>query len=42
MGSIRVEGLGKAYRRYPRKTGRLLEWLGASAQHELRTSRSRS
>jgi lipopolysaccharide transport system ATP-binding protein len=35
-GALRVRGLGKAYRRYARKSGRLLEWLGASPRHELR------
>lgn len=36
MGRLAVRNLGKAYRRYARKRGRLMEWLGASAQHELR------
>jgi lipopolysaccharide transport system ATP-binding protein len=36
MGQLRVRHLGKAYRRYRRKRGRLLEWLGAEPQHELR------
>ena len=36
MGALAVEGLGKAYKRYARKSGRLLEWLGASRRHELR------
>ncbi len=36
MHHIRVRGLAKAYKRYPRKRGRLLEWLGAESQHELR------
>jgi lipopolysaccharide transport system ATP-binding protein len=36
MGHLRVRNLGKAYKRYPRKSGRLLEWLGAPAQHQLR------
>lgn len=36
MGQIQVRSLGKAYKRYPRKRGRFLEWLGARAQHELR------
>jgi lipopolysaccharide transport system ATP-binding protein len=36
MGQLRVRELGKAYKRYPRKRGRLLEWLGAPPQHERR------
>jgi lipopolysaccharide transport system ATP-binding protein len=36
MGQIRVRGLGKAYKRYPHKSGRLREWFGAGPQHELR------
>ena len=36
MGEIRVRGLGKAYKRYPKRSGRLMEWLGAEPQHELR------
>lgn len=36
MGRLRVRNLGKAYKRYPHKRGRLLEWLGAGSQHELR------
>ena len=36
MGALHVRDLGKAYKRYPRKRGRLLEWLGAAPQHELR------
>ena len=35
MGELRVRALGKAYKRYPAKSGRLLEWLGASPRHEL-------
>jgi len=27
MGSIVVEGLGKAYKQYPSKWARLVEWL---------------
>jgi lipopolysaccharide transport system ATP-binding protein len=34
--ALQVSDLGKAYKRYPRKSGRLLEWLGASPRHELR------
>ena len=36
MGQLRVRNLGKAYKRYARKRGRMLEWLGAEPQHELR------
>jgi lipopolysaccharide transport system ATP-binding protein len=36
MGQLRVRNLGKAYKRYARRRGRLLEWLGAGPQHELR------
>jgi len=36
MGHIRVRNLGKAYKRYPRKWGRLVEWLGGDPRHELR------
>jgi lipopolysaccharide transport system ATP-binding protein len=36
MGQLRVRGLGKAYKRYKRKNGRLLEWMGAAPRHELR------
>ena len=36
MGRLRVRNLGKAYKRYARKRGRFLEWLGARPQHELR------
>jgi lipopolysaccharide transport system ATP-binding protein len=36
MAALSVRNLGKAYKRYPRKSGRLLEWLGAEPQHELR------
>jgi lipopolysaccharide transport system ATP-binding protein len=36
MGQLRVRSLGKAYKRYPRKWGRLAEWFGAEPQHELR------
>lgn len=38
MGSIRVNGLGKAYKKYPTHWSRLLEWLlpFAGARHELK------
>jgi len=35
MAHLRVRGLGKAYKRYPRKWGRLAEWLGLGRQHHL-------
>lgn len=35
MGSVRVLGLGKAYKRYARKWGRAAEWLGLGTHHEL-------
>ncbi len=35
MNSIEVIGIGKAYRAYPRKRGRALEWLGFPTQHQL-------
>jgi lipopolysaccharide transport system ATP-binding protein len=34
MGWIRTRGLGKAYKRYARRRGRLVEWLGFGPQHE--------
>lgn len=38
MGSIQVEGLGKAYKQYSTRWGRLKEWLlpQAKVQHQLR------
>ena len=33
--SIRTRALGKAYKRYPRKWGRLAEWIGGAPRHEL-------
>ena len=36
MGYLRVQNVGKAYRRYPRKLGRLAEWLGFGRHHELK------
>lgn len=35
MGFLQVHNLGKAYRRYRRKSGRLFEWCGLGSQHEL-------
>ncbi|HTL32068.1 MAG TPA: ABC transporter ATP-binding protein [Kofleriaceae bacterium] len=34
MAFLRVRGIGKAYKRYPRKWGRLAEWLGLGVHHE--------
>lgn len=34
-GHLRVRNLGKAYKRYPRKWGRLAEWLNCGMHHEL-------
>ena len=38
MGSISVQGLGKAYRRYPTRWSRLAEWLspGKKSRHHLK------
>jgi len=35
MGSVRVQGLGKAYKRYPTRWSRLAEWMipGAGIHH---------
>jgi lipopolysaccharide transport system ATP-binding protein len=35
MVHLRARGVGKAYRRYASKSGRLREWLGLGVQHEL-------
>ena len=35
MGRLRVRGLGKAYKRYPQKWGRIAEWLGLGVHHSL-------
>jgi lipopolysaccharide transport system ATP-binding protein len=35
MGHVRVSRLGKAYKRYAHKSGRLREWLGLGLHHEL-------
>jgi lipopolysaccharide transport system ATP-binding protein len=34
MACLRVKNLGKAYKRYPRKWGRAMEWLGMGVQHD--------
>ena len=34
MGFLRVRNLGKAYKRYARKSGRLAEWIGLGTQHQ--------
>ncbi len=36
MGTVTISGLGKAYRHYPHPGARLLEWLGAGQQHQLK------
>lgn len=36
MGTLHIDGVGKAYKRYTRKSGRLAEWLGFGPHHELR------
>lgn len=36
MGTLHIAGVGKAYKRYARKSGRLLEWLGSGPRHEQR------
>lgn len=35
MGTLNINGLGKAYRQYKHPSGRILEWLGASPRHTL-------
>ena len=35
MGHLRVRNLGKAYKRYPKKWGRLAEWVGLGVRHDL-------
>ena len=35
MSHLRVQGLGKAYKRYAHKSGRFAEWLGLGTRHEL-------
>ena len=35
MGYVRVRALGKAYKRYPKKWGRLAEWVGLGSYHDL-------
>ncbi|MGQ9660472.1 MAG: ABC transporter ATP-binding protein [Thermochromatium sp.] len=36
MGYLRIRNLGKAYKRYAHKWGRLAEWVGLGPQHQLR------
>lgn len=36
MGYLHIHNIGKAYKRYPKKWGRMAEWMGMKAQHELR------
>ena len=35
VGSVKLSGLGKAYRLYPAKWGRVAEWVGFPPQHHL-------
>ena len=35
MGYLRVHNLGKAYKRYPQKWGRIAEWAGLGTHHDL-------
>jgi lipopolysaccharide transport system ATP-binding protein len=35
MGHLRVRKLGKAYKRYPKKWGRMAEWLNLGVHHDL-------
>lgn len=34
MGFIRINTIAKAFKRYPKKSGRLMEWLGLGIRHE--------
>ncbi|MGQ9750812.1 ABC transporter ATP-binding protein, partial [Desulfosoma sp.] len=36
MSYLRINNIGKAYKRYARKSGRFLEWLGLGCRHELK------
>ncbi len=36
MGYLRVNHIGKAFKRYARKSGRLAEWIGLGNHHELK------
>ncbi|HPC04056.1 MAG TPA: ABC transporter ATP-binding protein [Syntrophales bacterium] len=36
MGHLRIRNIGKAYKHYGRKWGRLAEWLGSGPRHDLR------
>lgn len=36
MNALHINNIGKAYKRYARKSGRLAEWLGLGTRHELR------
>src|SRR5512132_2361599 len=35
MGFVRVRDLGKAYKRYSARRGRMLEWMGFGVHHTL-------
>ncbi|MBS1187390.1 MAG: transporter-like protein [Burkholderiaceae bacterium] len=36
MAYLKINRISKAYKRYPRKIGRIAEWLGLGKRHELR------
>ncbi len=36
MGHLRIKNVSKAYKRYPRKMGRMAEWMGLGKKHELK------
>jgi len=36
MGYLRIRNIGKAYKRYNRKWGRMAEWVGLGIHHELK------
>jgi lipopolysaccharide transport system ATP-binding protein len=36
MSYLHIQNIGKAYKRYPRKWGRMAEWLGMGVHHDLR------
>ncbi len=36
MSYLHIHNIGKAYKRYPRKWGRMAEWLGMGVHHDLR------
>lgn len=36
MGHLKIHDIGKAYKRYPGKWGRMAEWMGLGVHHDLR------